>query len=161
MLTIDRPKRLNALSRATLRALGRLGAELVADPAVRAEYYKEILPPGEDVCREAVRAAATVDDGALDALFTELHAPLIEPHEGRPLRLLAVGDCLMSELRLALPRALAAHGITLDMRTLYFSAVMGSSISSDQVAAAAKDGSPDALSFSFFTSSLSSLICFS
>jgi methylglutaconyl-CoA hydratase len=36
ILTIDRPKRLNALSRATLYALGRLGKELVEDPAVRA-----------------------------------------------------------------------------------------------------------------------------
>ncbi|MCA9619283.1 MAG: enoyl-CoA hydratase/isomerase family protein, partial [Myxococcales bacterium] len=36
ILTIDRPDRVNALSRATLYALGRLGAELVADDAVRA-----------------------------------------------------------------------------------------------------------------------------
>ncbi|HHH28592.1 MAG TPA: enoyl-CoA hydratase, partial [Polyangiaceae bacterium] len=36
ILTIDRPQRLNALSRATLYALGRLGAELVADAEVRA-----------------------------------------------------------------------------------------------------------------------------
>jgi enoyl-CoA hydratase/carnithine racemase len=36
ILTIDRERRLNALSRATLYALGRLGAELVADPSVRA-----------------------------------------------------------------------------------------------------------------------------
>jgi enoyl-CoA hydratase/carnithine racemase len=36
ILTIDRPKRLNALSRPTLRALGKHGAELVADAEVRA-----------------------------------------------------------------------------------------------------------------------------
>lgn len=36
ILTIDRPERLNALSRPTLYALGRLGAELVADAAIRA-----------------------------------------------------------------------------------------------------------------------------
>jgi enoyl-CoA hydratase/carnithine racemase len=36
LLTIDRDSRLNALSRATLYALGRLGRELVADPAIRA-----------------------------------------------------------------------------------------------------------------------------
>jgi len=36
ILTIDRPSRLNALSRATLYALGKLGAELVADAEVRA-----------------------------------------------------------------------------------------------------------------------------
>ena len=36
ILKIDRPKRLNALSRATLYGLGKLGAELVADPTVRA-----------------------------------------------------------------------------------------------------------------------------
>jgi enoyl-CoA hydratase/carnithine racemase len=36
ILTIDRDARLNALSRGTLRALGRLGRELVLDPAVRA-----------------------------------------------------------------------------------------------------------------------------
>jgi enoyl-CoA hydratase len=36
ILTIDRPKRMNALSRATLYALGKHGAELVADPEIRA-----------------------------------------------------------------------------------------------------------------------------
>jgi enoyl-CoA hydratase/carnithine racemase len=36
ILTIDRPKRLNSLSRATLYALGELGADLVADDEVRA-----------------------------------------------------------------------------------------------------------------------------
>ncbi len=36
ILTIDRPTRLNALSRATLYALGRLGRELIADDDVRA-----------------------------------------------------------------------------------------------------------------------------
>lgn len=36
ILTIDRADRMNALSRATLMAFGRLGAECVADPAVRA-----------------------------------------------------------------------------------------------------------------------------
>ena len=36
ILTIDRPKRVNSLSRATLYALGKHGAELVADPAIRA-----------------------------------------------------------------------------------------------------------------------------
>jgi enoyl-CoA hydratase/carnithine racemase len=36
ILTIDREQRMNALSRPTLRALGRLGRELVADAATRA-----------------------------------------------------------------------------------------------------------------------------
>jgi enoyl-CoA hydratase/carnithine racemase len=36
ILTIDREKRLNALSRPTLYALGKLGRELVDDPSVRA-----------------------------------------------------------------------------------------------------------------------------
>jgi enoyl-CoA hydratase/carnithine racemase len=36
ILTIDRPTRHNALSRETLYALGRLGGELVRDPAIRA-----------------------------------------------------------------------------------------------------------------------------
>ena len=36
ILTIDRPKRMNALSRPTLYALGKYGAELVADAAIKA-----------------------------------------------------------------------------------------------------------------------------
>ncbi len=36
VLTLDRPERKNALSRLALRELGRLGAELVADPTIRA-----------------------------------------------------------------------------------------------------------------------------
>ncbi len=35
VLTLDRPERKNALSRHALRELGRLGAELVADPSVK------------------------------------------------------------------------------------------------------------------------------
>ena len=127
------------------------GPPMHADPGVRAAYFAEILPAGEDACRAAIRDLAPAASEALDELFRELHAPLLEPPVGTPLRLLAVGDCLMGELRLALPRALESHGVTLDMRTLYFSAVLGSSISSDQVAAAAKDGTPDAVAFSFFT----------
>ncbi|MEM6789919.1 MAG: enoyl-CoA hydratase-related protein [Myxococcota bacterium] len=36
VLTIDRPRRVNALSRGTIMALGRLGRELIADAEVRA-----------------------------------------------------------------------------------------------------------------------------
>jgi enoyl-CoA hydratase/carnithine racemase len=36
IVTLDRPDRMNALSRETLRELGRLGRELTADPEVRA-----------------------------------------------------------------------------------------------------------------------------
>jgi enoyl-CoA hydratase/carnithine racemase len=36
VLTLDRPERKNALSRLALKELGRLGAELVADPSIRA-----------------------------------------------------------------------------------------------------------------------------
>ena len=36
IVTLDRPERMNALSRATVEQLGRIGRELVADSSVRA-----------------------------------------------------------------------------------------------------------------------------
>ena len=70
---------------------------------------------------------------ALGSLLAELHAPLRGPREGDGLRLLAVGDCLLNELRVFLPSRARQAGIGLDMRCLYFSAVVGRAIATDQV----------------------------
>ncbi len=56
----------------------------------------------------------------------------VEPSEN-PLRLLAVGDCLMNEIRVFLPSRCRDMGIELDMRCLYFSALMGKNLPTEQV----------------------------
>jgi FkbH-like protein len=127
------------------------GPPMHADPVVRASYFSEVLATAEADCRSALGSKESEFEGLLGPVFAELHDPLRQPPQGDPLRLLAVGDCLMGEIRLALPRCLAEHGIPFDMRTLYFSAALGSSISSDQVIAAVREGKPDAVAFSFFS----------
>jgi enoyl-CoA hydratase/carnithine racemase len=53
ILVLDRPERKNALSRLALKELGRLGAELVADPSVRAIVLtgggKDVFCAGADL----------------------------------------------------------------------------------------------------------------
>ena len=120
-----------------------------ADPAVIAEFFSELLPNDETAILEAIGddASAEAFRGFLDAL----HAPLRDLRGEDAIRLLAVGDCLLNELRVFLPSRVRQTGIGLDMRCLYFSAVVGRSISTDQVVQFIESTSPQLIAFSFLT----------
>ena len=120
-----------------------------ADPAVIAKYFSEILPNDEETIMDELGDEASVDSfrGFLDAL----HAPLRDHCAEDAIRLLAVGDCLLNELRVFLPSRMRQVGIGLDMRCLYFSAVVGRSISTDQVVQFIESSSPHFMAFSFLT----------
>jgi FkbH-like protein len=119
-----------------------------AGPDVRRAFFAEVLPRDEAALAEAVRAE---DVDALMAIVGSIHHPLYRSPDGDKLRLLAVGDCLLGELRVFLPSRASDFGITLDVRCLYFSAVEGQSISTAQVIRFVEEAAPHAIAFSFLT----------
>jgi FkbH-like protein len=115
----------------------------LAAPEVRAAFFAETLDADEAVVVARVPRVREV--------LASLHAPLRQPPAGRPIRMLAVGDCLMSEVRLTLARQCADHGIALDLRLLYFSALMGRDLSVDNVLAFLRDHPTDLIALSFLS----------
>jgi FkbH-like protein len=91
------------------------------------------------------------DRRALVSELVALHAPLTTPPDNQALRLLAVGDCLLNELRVFLPARMRQADVGVDMRCLYFSAVVGRSLATKQVAEFITRTSPHLIAFSFLT----------
>ena len=120
-----------------------------AAPGVRVEFFQEVLPADE----EAVRSV--MDDGsegeAVHAALREIHAPLVTPPAGKTLRILAMGDCLMNELRVFLAGECRRHDMPLDFRSLYFSARQGRGIAADQALDFLGQNPMDQLALSFLT----------
>src|SRR6185437_4857146 len=120
-----------------------------ADPKVRRAFFEEILPADEEALL-AVLDSPDAKQSLADAL-KELHAPLLEAVRKDTIKLLAVGDCLLNEVRVFLrPRAALAN-VPLDMRCAYFSASAGTDLSSSEVESMMAETRFDAFSFSFFT----------
>jgi FkbH-like protein len=103
-----------------------------APPGTRAEFFREVLPPDERAVIAAVGTGGT-DTSALQAVLADLHAPLLACDDGPSVRVLAVGDCLLNEVRVFLPSACRREGIAVDMRNLYFSAGANRAIDSAEV----------------------------
>ena len=121
-----------------------------ADAAVQAQFFECVLPSDESAVISAV-GDSTEEACALAALMSEIHKPLRAPTHGNPVRLLAVGDCLLNEIRVFLPARGRELGIELDMRCLYFSALSGQSISTRQLVDFVTRAPPDLNAFSFLT----------
>lgn len=103
----------------------------LASPSDRADFFAEVLAADEKALLAAVSSAA--DSGEFTSLLHYLHAPLRDTPTGAALRVLAVGDCLMNEVRVALCAECRRAGFPLDFRMLYFSASEGRAASADQV----------------------------
>ena len=103
-----------------------------AGPEVRKRFFQELLKEDEAIFLEITGA---VDERAkwVQTKLNDIHTPLLLEPSRNPLRLLAVGDCLMNEIRVFLPSRCRDIGIELDMRCLYFSAMMGKNLSTEQV----------------------------
>jgi FkbH-like protein len=121
----------------------------LAAPDVRAAFFAETLAADE----RAIAAHAAVAPWAERLVDTmhALHGPLREPANGRPIRVLGVGDCLMSEIRLTLARQCAAAGVALDLRLLYFSALMGEALSVENILAFLREHPADLIALSFLS----------
>jgi len=118
-----------------------------ADLPLRLRYFQETLPRIE----EAVLACLPPDSHHAAALLRQVHEPLLVSPSGTPLTLVTFGDCLLSEVRKFLPESCAEAGVSLDMRSYYFSARMGTGISTDIVIEAIEKSKADVASFSFLS----------
>jgi FkbH-like protein len=120
-----------------------------ADPKTRRAFFAEVLPADEEIV-----VASAGDDGARElvrAALSTVHGPLVETLGKNAIKLLAVGDCLLGEVRVFLRSRAADRNIALDMRCVYFSAAMGKELSPAEVEGAMAETSYDLLAFSFFT----------
>lgn len=117
-------------------------------PEVRREFFAALLPRDESAVLELV---SEVDRPLLGAWLGQLHAPLRLELPGKPLRVLALGDCLLGELRVFLAGAARRSGWSLDLRQLYFSAPQGRNLSPDQAIAMLEKFPADLISMSFLS----------
>lgn len=120
-----------------------------AAPEVGSRFFRELIPALEAVVLGSV---ADVNSRAeIGEFLRELHAPLTDGPGPDCIRLLAVGDCLMNELRVFLPEQSRRVGIDVDMRVVYFSAREGRAISTDNIVKYIEAKAADVLAFSFLS----------
>lgn len=117
-------------------------------PEVRREFFTTLLPADEAALLEAVDVRSR---SGLEAWLSTLHAPLRTEAHGQPLRLLALGDCLLGELRVFLTGAARRSGWTLDLRQLYFSAPQGRNLGPDQAVQMLETFPADLIAMSFLS----------
>ncbi len=83
-------------------------------------------------------------------ILNYIHAPLLEVKKNR-VSLVALGDCLMNEIRVFLPHLFQNENLQLDMRCIYFSAVMNKGLSIDEIEGFLKKNNVDLIAISFFS----------
>lgn len=120
-----------------------------ADPKTRRSFFTEVLPADEEAFVSFAGSAAVQQ--AVRRALGAVHAPLLEAVSKDAIKLLAVGDCLLNEVRVFLRPRCALNDISLDMRCVYFSAAMGKELSAQEVDAAMAETRYDMFTFSFFT----------
>ncbi|MDR0787714.1 MAG: hypothetical protein LBG44_07595 [Gemmatimonadota bacterium] len=120
-----------------------------ADPKVRQAFFEEVIPADEEALLKAIAGTDQYQD--LSVWLRSLHAPLLEKARKDTIRLLAVGDCLLNEVRVFLYSRAADRNIPLDMRCAYFSASVGKDLASVEVEAMMAATPFDVIAFSFFT----------
>jgi FkbH-like protein len=120
-----------------------------ADPKVRQAFFGEVLPSDERAMLAVLTSPA--ETRPLERALTAIHAPLLQAVGKDTIKVLAVGDCLMNEVRVFLRPRCALKNIALDMRCVYFSAALGKELSAVEVEQAMAETRFDLLAFSFFT----------
>ncbi len=116
---------------------------------IRRAFFDEVLALDERALLAAFPEGSA--RAAVEALLRTLHAPLRADAPERPVRILAMGDCLMHEVRVALLSRCRAEGIPIDFRGLYFSALYGNGLSADEALALVRDAPPDLVALSFLS----------
>ena len=121
-----------------------------ASPDARAKFFAELLPFDDAALLDALGQ----DAGLREAWVKEsaaIHAPLLHGQPGPVVRMLALGDCVMGDLRVFLPDACRAHGVGLDMRCMYFSGLVGRELSTAEVKDYLAANPTDVIALSFLT----------
>ncbi len=121
-----------------------------ADPATRAAFFREVLPSDEDAVIQALPAEGELAADMAE-LLRELHVPLLEVSPTPPIRVLALGDCLLNEVRVFLGAECRRAGLAVDMRNLYFSAAMDRGLDVSEAARFLEQNPTDVVALSFMT----------
>jgi FkbH-like protein len=121
-----------------------------SDRATRTSYFAEVIPSDEEAVIDVARGDSELASD-LRVFLTDLHTPLLAPPLESSVRLLALGDCLMNELRVFLPGRCRAVGISLDTRMLYFSAAMGKDLPTREALAFLSSNPADLIGLSFLS----------
>ncbi len=116
---------------------------------IRRAFFDEVLALDERALLSAFPEGSARAE--VEAPLRALHAPLRAEAPERPVRILAMGDCLMHEVRVALLSRCRADGIPIDFRGLYFSALYGNGLSADEALALVRDAPPDLVALSFLS----------
>ena len=120
-------------------------------PEIRLRYFQEVLSRDEDTLWQTL---SLEDDlrRCLAFVLQSAHASLLEkPTRTNVVRVLAVGDCLMGDVRTFLSLRARSAGIGLDMRTLYFSASVEQTLKPESIVRYLSEHPTDVIAFSFLT----------
>ena len=115
----------------------------------RAAYFRSIIPSDIQAVVDSI-ANRECSESCLQML-AHIHAPLTDPDTGERIEVLALGDCLMNEIRLFLPSICSDRGLNVDVRCIYFSAVVGKAISTDEVSEYIHNNRVDLIAMSFMS----------
>ncbi len=118
-----------------------------AGPELRQKFFRDLIPLDE---RALLEGAGSLE-APLAAALRAVHSSLLADPARSPVRLLAVGDCLMNEIRVFLPSQAQSLDINVDMRCLYFSGLVGRDISTAQVIEFIGKNPMDLIAFSFLS----------
>lgn len=93
-------------------------------PEVRAAFFKILLEKNIQTILNNC-ASQMLSQTEIINLLKRVHAPLTKIEKKNNITMLALGDCLMNEIRVFLPHISSDKDIYLDMRCIYFSARLG------------------------------------
>lgn len=114
----------------------------------RVEFFSSILEKDFEILFSLLTDKNTAKH-AKETLIS-IHAPLLEIKKNRA-SLLAIGDCLMNEIRVFLPHLFKEENFQVDMRCIYFSALMDKGLSIKEISDFMEKNDVDMIAISFFS----------
>lgn len=117
-------------------------------PDVLQAYFAEVLPRDAAALLERLEGE---EHEAMRHWLEDLHRPLMTPVAGTPMRILALGDCLLGEVRVFLLGHARRAGWSVDLRQLYFSAPQGRALGTDEASGMLAQFPADLVAMSFLS----------
>jgi len=149
------------LIRLLIDALSENSAKLLAvymDERLRYAPHQESIEVRMSYHRYLIDAESKVlsdvygnENSEICELWHKLHERLFEQSGNSQINILAVGDCLLNELRVFAPQEGLKHNLSLDVRCMYFNSDSNGSLQLDGLTEYLAKHSIDIIALSFFT----------
>lgn len=149
------------LIRLLIDALSENSAKLLAvymDERLRYAPHQESMEVRMSYHRYLIDAESKVlsdmygnENSEICELWHKLHERLFEQSGNNQINILAVGDCLLNELRVFAPQEGLKHNLSLDVRCMYFNSDSSGSLQLDELKEYLAKHSIDIIALSFFT----------